>query len=444
MPKQVKERMYPIRQLRGVFYGWWLVGIAGVLMALGSAPLFQSVPAWFPVLQREFGWSRAKLSWAFSLSRVEGSVSGPLSGYLIDKMGPRHTVLVGMLIFGGGFLLFSQVKHLWQFYVVFLVMTMGSGLGTWIPALTLVNNWFIKRRAMAISISVEGIYLGAILVVPALAWAIDFDHPERPGWRAAAVALGAILILLAVPISRLVRNRPEDYGYRPDGAPIDPAKSSNTEPQMLPGEGEPGYTWKEAVRTRTFWLLSVGHACAACVIVTMLVHLGPIVNIDKGFSLQMVGWLVSTLMAVAAVFTLVGGFVGDRVPLRLALSGFTAMEGIAIIVLLLAPNTATLFLFAVLEGIGFGGRNPLTTAARGAYFGRRAFASLTGTAMIPMNLFLLVFPLFAGYMFDIRGSYTVPFVTVAFVSFTGASLFLLMGEPGRSPSPPRAPREVAR
>ncbi|MCE2464018.1 MAG: hypothetical protein J4F46_08975 [Dehalococcoidia bacterium] len=93
------------------------------------------------------------------------------------------------------------------------------------------------------------------------------------------------------------------------------------------------------------------------------------------------------------------------------------------------------FLFAGLLGIGFGGRSPLTTAIRGVYFGRRSFASITGVSMIPMNAFLLGAPLFAGYMYDTTGSYNIPFITIAIMSFFGSSLFLLLGEPKPLSSP---------
>ena len=87
------------------------------------------------------------------------------------------------------------------------------------------------------------------------------------------------------------------------------------------------------------------------------------------------------------------------------------------------------FLFSVLMGIGFGGRNPLTTSIRGVYFGRKAFASITGMSMIPMNVMLLAAPLFAGIMFDATQSYFVPMATVAIVSLAGSSLFLFLGSP---------------
>ena len=298
--------------------------------------------------------------------------------------------------------------------------------------MTVLNSWFIKRRSMAMALAMEGFAVGGVVVVPILAWAIDPARFGDDGWRNAAVAIGLTVLLLAFPISRLVRNRPEDYGVLPDGVPPDGISPS---PTISPGalatrqaNQSMDYTWQQAVRTRAFWLITMGHACSSIVIVTLMVHLGTLLT-DQGFSLQTVGWVVATQTGVSAVFNMVGGYVGDRVPLRMALFGFSALQSGAVVLLLYADTGPLVFLFAVVFGIGFGGRTPLTTSIRGLYFGRKAFASITGVSMIPMNVLLLVFPLFAGIMFDATGSYFIPFATIAVLSFIGALLFLMLGEP---------------
>ena len=417
-----------LRKATGAFYGWWLTGVAAFIMVLGSVPMFQGMPAWFIVLEREFVWSRAQLSLAFSLTRVEGTIMGPVAGYLVDRLGPRKMVLLGMPLLGTGFLLFSQIHHLWQFYGAFVVMSMGAGLGTWLPMMTVLNHWFLRRRSLAMALAMEGFALGGIVLVPALAWAVDPDVPGRLGWRLTSAGIGIAIIVLAFPISRLVRDRPEQYGLHPDGE--QPSHAAVSGRPSAAGD-LPDYTWQMALRTGTFWLITIGHACSSIVIVTLMVHLGPMLD-DRGFSLQTVGWVVATYTGVGAIFTLIGGYVGDRVSIRLALFAFSVVQSAAVVVLLVAHTELLAYIFAVLLGIGFGGRTPLTTAIRGAYFGRRAFASITGVSMIPMNILLLVAPLFAGIMFDQRGSYTVPFLAVAIVSFFGAAMFLLLREPPSS------------
>ena len=410
-----------------LFYGWTLVGVAAFVMVIGTVPLFQGMTAWFVVLESHFGWTRTQLSIAFSLSRVEGSIMGPISGYLIDKLGSRRMVLIGLVIAGGGFVIMSQMQNIWHFYLAFIVMSMGVGLGTWMPMMTVLNNWFVRNRSTAMALAMEGFLIGGMVLVPLLAFAIDPDVPGRPGWRLTALVIGLFLVAAAFPLSRFIRNAPEPYGQFPDGEPTARVRQAAASPTGTASE-EPDYTWQEAVRTRTFWLITMGHACSSIVIVTITVHLGPMLA-DRGFSLPTIGWVVGAYTGVAAIFTLVGGYVGDRLPIRLALFGFSAVQSAAVWVLMVSETTPMVFVFAVLMGIGFGGRNPLTTAIRGVYFGRKAFASITGMSMIPMNVMLLAAPLFAGIMYDATQSYFVPMVAIAVVSLAGSTLFLFLGSP---------------
>ena len=160
--------------MQGTFYGWWLVGTAAIALGFCSVPFNQGITAWFVVLHRHFPlWTRGQMSWAFAATRVEGGLIGPVEGILIDRFGSRRMVLTGMMILGSGFLLFSQINELWHLYGVFLVMSLGSGLGIWLPMMTAINNWFIRRRSLAMGLAAGGQAVGGILVVPALVWAID-------------------------------------------------------------------------------------------------------------------------------------------------------------------------------------------------------------------------------------------------------------------------------
>ena len=428
MPHSIQTK-WLTEKVHGVFYGWWLVGVSALVMVIGTVPAFQGMPAWFVVLESNFGWSRAQLSMAFSLTRVEGSIMGPISGYLIDRVGPRRMVLIGLVVMGIGFVFFSRIQNLWQFYCAFMVMTSGMGLGTWLPMMTVLNSWFIKKRSIAMAIAMEGFALGGILLVPLIAWAIEPARFGYQGWRITALVIGITVLLLAYPISKLVRAKPENYGLLPDGTKNTTSSLTDNLSSDGPTENnESDYTWQQAVRTREFWLISMGHACSSIVIVTLMVHLGTMLT-DRGFSLQTVGWVVATQTGVSAIFNLVGGYIGDRVPVRVALFAFSALQSGALVLLLASDNLGMVYLFAILFGASFGGRTPLTTSIRGVYFGRKAFASITGMSMIPMNLFLLAAPLFAGIMFDITGSYNIPFSCIAVISFVGATLFLLLGNP---------------
>ncbi len=434
------------RKMRGLFYGWLMAGLGALIMAVGTVPLFQGLPVWNPVLRNAFGWTTGQMSWAFAVTRLEGGLFGPVEGLLIEKLGPRRMVFIGMTILGSGFVLFSQVTELWQLYAVFFIMSMGAALGTWLPMMTVMNHWFIQQKTRAMAIVMQGFAIGGIFIPLALAWSIGGTDPnvsERFGWSATSLAVGLIIIGAALPLSLLVRNRPEDVGLTPDGDPPDSLAASTAGTTVTgPETEEEGYTWQEAIRTRAFWLISFGHAASSIVIVSIMVHLGLMLD-DKGFSLQIISAVVALYTGVNAIFIAIGGYLGDRLPIRLVAFGFSAFQSVAVVTLVIAQNTETLFLFAVLLGIGFGGRTPVTTSIRGVYFGRKAFAAITGISMVPMNILLFIAPLFAGYMRDATGNYDLAFLTIALVCLIGSGLFLLLGDPKPAPASPNLGAQTA-
>ena len=358
-------------------------------------------------------------------------------GLLIEKFGARRMVFIGLIILGSGCVLFSQIQELWHLYVVFFILSFGSSVSTWLPMMTVVNNWFVRYKARAMSLVMEGMAVGGIVVPLLLAWAIGGADPnisERFGWRTSALFIGILLLALALPLSRLIRNRPEDLGLKPDGDSAVPAFASPVDAGVTsPASEEEGYTWQEAIRTKSFWLISLGHAFSATILVTITVHVGLMLD-DRGFSLQTISAVLAVYTAASAVFILIGGYLGDRLPMRLVAFGFAALQSLAVVILVLAHSMEILFLFAVLFGAGLGGRTPVMTALRGAYFGRKAFAAITGMSMVPMNILLFIGPVFAGLMRDATGTYDVAFLTIGAGSLFGSFLFLLLGEPPGLPA----------
>lgn len=434
------------RRARGVFYGWWLVVLSGFTMTIATVPLYHAMAVWSVALESQFGWSRGQLGLALTFTRIEGGLMGPIEGYLTDRLGARRMVFIGLLILGVGFLIFAGVRNLWMFYVAFLVMALGQGLGSWLPLMTTINNWFARRRATAMGWANVGSRIGALLLVPAIAWAIDPEQ-TRLGWQLTALILGVVTLVLAFPLTRLIRNRPQDYGQRPDGDPPDPptqvgavnrsqgasrheqgSRPATASPRRAPAQDDGDLTAAQALRTPAFWLISFGHGFTSMVILAIMTHLGLLLK-DKGFDVQTTGWIVVVYTATAMVFQLVGGYVGDRWPKNIALFIFTTIQAAAVVVLTISSSLLMFYLYAVLFGIGFGGRNPLTTAIRGEYFGRASFGRILGLSTVPMNVLLLIGSPLAGYMRDIQNSYDMAFLLLAGFNFLGGVLFLFARKP---------------
>ena len=420
------------RRARGMFRGWFLAGLGALITVLGDTPFYWGLSIWNPVLRNAFGWTAGQMSWAFAITQIEGGFLGPVEGLLVQKLGPRRAIFIGLTIFGLGFVLFSQVQELWQLYAIFFMLSLGSGLAALLPMQTVVNNWFVRYKTRAMSLLFEGLAIGGIIVPLLLAWSIGGTDPGisvRYGWRNTALFTGILITALAFPLSRLVHNRPEDVGLRPDGdsalpAAVSPVDAGGTHPERE----EQGYTLREAIRSKTFWLISFASAISSIVLVAMLVHLGLMLD-DRGFSLQTISIVTAVYTATNAIFMLVGGYLGDRLSIKLVAFAFSALQSLAVVVLVLAHGTGMLFLFAVLLGAGVGGRMPVTTAMRGLYFGRKAFAAISGISRVPSSIILFIAPLFAGFMRDATGTYDMSFLIIAAVSILGSCLFLMVEEP---------------
>lgn len=407
---------------RGVFYGWWLVGISVFLLTIMAVSVFQGLGTFLVALQSEFGWSRTVLSGAFSLARAQGAVIGPVEGFLIDKMGNRRMILIGYCLMSFGFYLFSQMHSVWQFYVAFIVITLGSGLGGWLAIVSLVNNWFVRKRSLAMATSMSGIHLGGFLV-PILALGI-----QGYGIRWTTFGISVFLALMILPVYKSLKNRPEDMGLLPDGdtqADLDMAKASFS---GNPEEVEQEFTVRQALRTRAFWILTIVHLSSSISIVTLALHLVPKLT-DMGMSLSGAATivLIYTVMALPAQF--IAGYLADRLPNPPLIFVFIALQAAAILLIAVSTQIYMALIFAVLYGIGFGGRIPLLTAIRGKYFGRKAFATIMGISQMPNNIGMIFAPLFAGFMFDRTGTYLVPFGLFGILNLLGAFLILTVKKP---------------
>ena len=406
---------------RDVFYGWWLVGVSAMMLTLMSVSVFQGIGTFLVALERQFGWSRTTLSGAFALARVQGAVIGPIEGFLIDRFGIRRMILIGYTTMGLGFLILSQVESLWQFYLGFIVVTLGSGLGGWLAIISMVNNWFSRRRSFAMATAMSGIHLGGFLV-PVLALGI-----ESHGFRMTTLGIGVFLLVLVIPVTRVIRGRPEDYGLRPDGDPV-PPQATQSDGSQASEDTEAEFTAAQALRTRAFWILTIVNLSSSVSIVTLALHLVPKLT-DMGLSLTGAGLVVLTYTAIALPAQFVAGWFADRLPKPPVIFVFLMLQAASILIIAVADTLVMAYLFAALYGIGFGGRIPLLTAIRGEYFGRKAFATIMGLSQFPNNNAMIGAPLFAGYMFDVRGSYFIPFSAFAALNFAGAVLMLFVKRP---------------
>lgn len=411
---------------RDLFYGWRIVGIGVVIQILIGGLMMQSFGAYAAVLRDDFGWSKTLFSFAFSVTRVESGILGPLQGWLIDTLGPRKMMRAGLVMLGVGFLLFSQIDTQWHFFVSYLLMAIGASVGGFMTLTVTIVNWFERRRATAMAIMGMGMAIGGLLVP------IVVLSMEEFGWRETAFGSGLLVLFVGLPLSQVIRTRPEDIGIGVDGKPLDVPATAGGVAAVGPPARDGDYTVREALRTGAFWYLSLGHASALLVVSAVMVHLVLHINEQLGYSLGTAAIVIAVMTAAQIVGMLFGGLLGDRFNKRYIV--FVAMIAHSVALLILAWATALwmVFLFAVLHGTAWGARGPLTQALRADYFGRKSFGKIMGFSSMIMMVGMTAGPIVAGVLADSTGTYKLGFTILALMAGVG-SVFFLLAKPPRRP-----------
>ena len=419
-----------------VFFGWWVVVGAFLIQAISGALLFQSFGAYVVYLRRDFGWSYAAVAGAFSLSRVESGMLGPFQGWLIDRFGSRTILQAGLVLFAAGFFLFSRIDALWQFYGVYLLLSVGSSLGGFLTVNAALANWFQRKRATAMGLSSTGWGVGGLLV-PVVAVSLGVL-----GWRDTAALSGVLVLAFGLPLSTLIRHAPEPYGLLPDGRkPRDTGANGAADAEDV----ERSFTVRQTLRTPAFWFVSAGHATAMFAVSTVGLLLIPHLEENLDFSVERAGLVVAVLTTVSVIGQATTGFLGDRIDKRFII--VTAMAGhtLAMLVLVMATGMAMVLLFAVLHGVSWGFRGPLMTAIRADYFGRASFATIMGFSSMVVQVGTVSGPLLGGFIGDMfDGDFRPAFGIIAAFTALGAFFFALAKPPvhpdDRTPVPVRSGR----
>ena len=400
------------------FYGWYIVSAGFSIQLLIGSLMIHSFTAYFPLLEAQFGWSRATLSGAFALSRAESGLLGPLQGWLIEKYGPRMMAVFGMCLFGIGFILFSQIDSILGYYVTFFLMAAGSSIAGHLTVATAIFNWFNRKRGIAVGLSSTGFGLAGILV-PLIAWSLTTQ-----GWRDTAFYSGIGIIIFGIPVSLILRRDPEPYGYLPDGDNRSEVGTIDNQDQDLTG-----FTVREAIKTSSFWYLGIGHALSLLTVGAVSLHLVPHVVDSVGLSVT----IASTAVAVMTVFfvtgQVVGGFLGDKYSKRWLAAIGTLMHAVALLILAYSTNIIMVYIFSILHGSAWGLRGPIMATIRADYFGRAYFPSIMGFSSLIIMLGMTVGPLFAGYMADVFGDYKLGFIIISALAALGSIFFVLAKPP---------------
>jgi OFA family oxalate/formate antiporter-like MFS transporter len=346
-----------------------------------------------PVLAEAFGWSRGAVSTALSINLVVGGLAGFGIGALADRYGPRVMLILTVALAGMAFALVSKVHALWQIYLFVGVL---GGVGTssfYLLSTTTIARWFSDRRGLALSFVLVGFNLGYVLSGPLAAWLI-----AEIGWRAAYAVLGGgagLLAMLGAVSVREPRGAEHASPVRPDRAIAAPATSG-------------GITLRQALADRRQWYLNASWLVQGGLVFMVTVHIVPFAR-DQGVSLAGASLALTAYGIGAFIGRLASGVTSDRLgTLTTVRAAFLAMT-LAMIVLVWVPSRVAMLGSMAVFGAGFAASDTMVAKVIPDVFGLRAIGAIMGVLNFGWRAGAALGPAAAGFLFDLTGSYTIPF-----------------------------------
>lgn len=413
-----------------VFRGWWIV-FTGYLTQIASG----GANGWvFGVLilpmQHELGWSRSTIVGVLTLEKLVGGAYGVWLGPRLDRYGARM-IMSGTALLGGVLLLLiSQVHSPWQSYVLWACMGLISPSLLLMGPVVAISNWFVRKRAQAIMFSTLSAATSALVLAPAMAAVAD-----AMSWRTAWVLM-AVLMWATIPFSFIaIRHRPEDVGLDPDGSPP-PATGSNAARSIVSEpEADAYWTVPLALRSRSFWLLSLGFMLTQLPASSIYIHMSSFVQ-SRGYSVEEGAAAVSVYGLGVLAGRFIWGFAVGRVGLHRSLVSYGFLYGLSIFLFSLPHGLTAIYLTTVLLGVAIAGAQQLRAQAFPDYFGRRIVGTLLGYATVISTLTSATAPLIVAIAYDRTGGYVPTFLVWGFCCLLAGTGFVF--------SRPRRPAAVLR
>jgi MFS family permease len=395
----------------GFFYGYLIVFVSFLMMfAFWSA--FYAFGVFFKPMLKEFGWTRAMTSGAFSLCSIIQGLLGIAMGGVTDKFGARVVMTLCGLLLGLGYLLMSQLTSIWQFYL-FYGAIVGAGMGgSFTPLMSTVARWFIKKRTMMTGTVVAGTGIGGLIGPPIVSRLVS-DY----GWRLSYIILGSFVLAVVVLCAQFIRRDPAQMGQVAYGDDAEKRKVLQQDIMDL--------SLKEAVHTMQFWVVfgmifSLGF-CVFAVIVHIVPHAA-----ELGISATRAANILATIGGASVAGKILLGRMADRIGSRQAfLIGFTLMLA-ALLMVLLAKGELILYPSGALFGFAFGGCVASESPLVAELFGLTSHGLILGTIAFSFLLGGAAGPLLLGHTFDVTGNYQWGFIACAATSFAGLLLTIIL------------------
>ncbi|MFC1803702.1 MFS transporter [Thermoproteota archaeon] len=412
-----------------MFFGWKTVIAGAIIACWGYGSWYYGMGALLLPLTTEFGWTRTQITLAFSMRSIEGGLEGPLGGMAIDKWGERKITIISTIIACVGLITVLYVKTIWQFVIVWgFIVSLGFNLGLYDTVNSAVAKWFHKERSRAIGIVTIGGGLGAPVIVPIMTWII-----ENYSWRTALLFIVATTFLICIPLAWfwMKDNPPEAYGMLPDGDHLKKKKNEEkceTEIKLNYGYD---FTPQEALRNKSFWMMLIAFMLNGGTLAMITIH-----QMAYHQSMGIDALATAGILGMMATISLGGRFftatMGDKLTERQYIILGYILRTIGLIIFIYARTIPLIMVFALVYGVGYGITIPAQISLRANYFGRKAYATITGYTTFFISITNVAYPTFAAWIYDTTGSYIQAFwIVTALQAFAVVFMFF-----AKKPEPP--------
>jgi MFS family permease len=411
------------------FYGWINVGTISVMGVIGGLYIV-SFSYFLPYLVKEFGWTRNSLSWATYFNMAAMGICGPIAGSFIVKYGPKRVIFWGNVLGAAGFALMYFHSHLWELYLAYgLLIGMGVGFGGLLATNTVICNWFVKKRSIALGVAFGVSGAVGIGVGPAITHFI-----ETIGWRKTCLIISAMIFLFYVIMPLiLIRNKPQDLRQVPDGP-----ESQGALPTKAVARGKSTYktpvdfTAQEAMHTRTLWLLVVYYCLNMLAMNGLMTHLFGHM-LDIGISSSMAALALSTMSGVMAFANFGTGFLGRRYSLLSIAISAEILKLCGMLILVFAGSLPLVFTFMVFLGAGFGAVMVATMNIFPDYFGMSSYPKIMGVVRLFWAFTGGAGAIVSGHIRDTQGSF-LPAFRLTILLVAAGLICLIFARPPVHPS----------
>ncbi|MFH1031679.1 MAG: MFS transporter [Chloroflexota bacterium] len=418
-----------------LFFGWWIVLATGLLCGIVQSFYTYGISVIFKPLAAELGFNRAVTSVGATLGRLEGGIQAPVTGWLVDKLGPKWVAFFGVFAIGLGLILVNYIQSVWAYYVVWgIIVGSGVNIGLTIPVDKTITDWFVRKRGIAMGIKFAFIGAGGIAIVPIVTW-LTIHY----GWRMACVTWSIVtFVSLLLVVFFVKQRRPEYYGLLPDGTKVD----ANTTTDDLVGRGvqyasaaqEIEFSTRQAMKTAAFWMLWIISTAQLVTSSAITLHTIPFIT-DIGINSTLAGFMMSLMVFFTVPARLLSGLVVDRVNkahLGYVLAASLFLQTLGITALLFNPNIGMIYVFLILFGLGSGAPVVISVLIRARYFGRKAYGSISGISSLITTPMGFIAPIYAGWIYDSTGSYITAFITFSVIAALGGLISCFLRPPKSS------------